>query len=235
MGKKHSRRTGSRSSPNTSGELSTDYQRLPGDLIRAAVVDELFSSDYFAHSLAPLKNFAERLCTNHLENLAAFKEPPPLSLPARATSLTSSLRLTLSRIERAIAFAQWRHANNARVAELFKAVVGGPEATADAGATKTEAPLAAQLAALNRTVKGVAPLNAALDLCARMSDCLSQRRKKENRQAAYQTAATALEEIMALGKLAESQVSDLQHTLSLHARSSGSKKFIVRDSPPAII
>jgi hypothetical protein len=194
-------------------ELKVELPKRPTDLIRRAIVGELFSSPCFSQSLSPMKELATSLCDAYLENCASYDEPQFVTLPPRVRRFTSDLESALLRVERAAAFARWRQAFGSQVGSAFKAIIGKTEeAPVDTIATKGR-PLSELLAALDKTVKGVAPMNAALNLCQRMSECLVQRQRAVNRLAAYKIASSCLGDIVALGDLAQKQVEDLRRAL----------------------
>ena len=121
---------------------------------------------------------------------------------------------TIKRIGRAKAFANWRNSNTAAIASFMQAVLRGPD-TADAKVTEMT-PVGRKLDALDSIIKGVAPLNAALDYCGRMATQLALRLAKEKRLALYDRAVSALAPVIKLGELAEAQVASLR--TKLHGR-----------------
>lgn len=200
-------------------ELKVDLPDRPAALMRAAIVDELFETDDFAGVLAPLKAGMEKLFDRELASLPAFSEPTILELPVALKVIAGSLQIAIARISRAKAFAQWRNANTAAIADFMKAVLRGD----DGGERKiTETtPIGRKLLALDAIVKGLAPLNAALGLCDRMSVQLKHRRAKEARLNLYDRAVAALASIVKLGELAETQVAALRtklHDRAIHWR-----------------
>lgn len=194
-------------------ETQTDLPGAPADLIRSAIVDELFASECFLQSLAPLQGRARDLCNVHLGALTAFEEKLFVPLPPKIARLAIDLGKVLLRLERTIEFAHWRHANQRKVGSAFRTIVGGSGDSSEATLDNGGPPLSDLLSALEETVKSTTPMNAALGICRRMSDCLVERRKKEGRQTAYQLASRALDGIIALGELAQQQATDLQAAL----------------------
>lgn len=78
-------------------------------------------------------------------------------------------------------------------------------------------PIGRKLETLASIVKGVAPLNAALEFCQRMRNQLKIRRSKEERLKLYSRAVIALESVIELGSLAEKQVETLRKLLHTRA------------------
>jgi hypothetical protein len=197
-------------------ELSSDLPAHPRDLIRAALVMDLFETVSFQETLAPLKAGVSLICDQKLAELPEFAEPVIDALPAEVDAVSAPLLLSIKRLARARAFAHWRAAHIADVGEVTKAILQGPGG--DTGAITGLTPIGPKLAALALIVKGVAPLNAALELCQRMVTQLKTRRGKEERLKLYGRAVVALESVIELGSLAEKQVDELRKLL--HTRAS---------------
>src|SRR3546814_10402334 len=77
------------------------------------------------------------------------------------------LLLSIKRLARARAFAQWRAAHVANVGEVTKVILQG--SGTDANVVTDLTPVGRKLEALASIVKGVAPLNAELEFCQRMT------------------------------------------------------------------
>jgi hypothetical protein len=195
-------------------ELRRDLPTHPRELIRAALVDDLFGTTSFSAVLAPLKAGIGLLCDQELAKLPAIEEPIVEALPQALDKVSASLMLGLKRLARARAFARWREAHVAEVGEVTKTILQGQANGNDAITELT--PISRKLDALASIVKGVAPLNASLELCGRMVLHLKTRRAKEERLALYGRAGIALGSLIELGTLAEKQVDDLRQIL--HAR-----------------
>ncbi len=200
-------------------ELSRDLPNQPLELIRSALVDDLFETEAFSVTLAPLKTGLSQACDLHLANLPAFTEPAVETLPTALDAVTKPLQLSLKRLARANAFAKWRVVYINDVAQATKLILQNPRS--DAGPITDLTPISRKLEALASIVKGVAPLNAALEYCVRMASQLKVRRAKEERIKLYERAAVALESVIELGSLAETQVETLRkllHTRALYWR-----------------
>jgi hypothetical protein len=192
-------------------ELGRDLPAHPRDLIRAAMVDDLFETISFQATLAPLKTGVGLVCDEKLPLLPTFTDPVVKALPAAMDSVSAPLLLSIKRLARARAFAQWRNAHVTAVDELITAVLQGPGTSA--GTITDLTPIGSKLEALASIVKGVVPLNAALERCQRMTTQLKIRREKEARLSLYGRAVTALESVIELGSLAEKQVDGLRKLL----------------------
>jgi hypothetical protein len=194
-----------------SQELTRDLPTAPTDLIRSIFVEELFKADAFSGTFASLKTGVAKLCDKELDLLPAFVEPAEEEFPAEVAANAGSLQKALSRIARARAFADWRTGNASEGDTALKAILRGP---ADATEKIEETtPIGRKLDALASIVKGVEPLNTALNLCGRMRAQLNIRRTNERRLADYAKAVTALAPVINLGSLAEAQVETLRKAL----------------------
>ncbi len=193
-------------------DIAKELPTRPIELMRKTFVDELFALEAFTKTLAALKPSVATLCDKTFADLPGFEEPDVPSLPLGAVA--EPLLDQLSRLARARAFAMWRARNDAAVKAAVRTILG-TGGSSDTGISETS-PIGARLNALENTVKGTAPINAALSLCARMKEALKIRRTKEARLKLYIEAQAALEPVVALGGLAEAQVATLQD--QLHAR-----------------
>jgi hypothetical protein len=195
--------------------LGSDLPTSPTDVMRAALVDELFATTPFSTVLQPLKSGMDSVCGEVFSKLRAFVEPTLTPLPEELDGDSASLTVLLTRIERARAFAAWRHEHADAVKQAFKAVLHGDDPKAK---VHERSPLTVKLNALAAIIDGVEPLNRALEYCKRMADQVKVRRAKEARIALYARAALALKPVSELGGLAETQVGALQRLL--HTRAS---------------
>lgn len=201
--------------PSLQSELSRDLPAHPRDLIRAALVEDLFETESFLEALAPLKSGMAALCDRELATLPAFTDPPVKSMPDALDSVSAPLLLSIKRLARARAFARWRAAQSKHVGDVTRSILQGSDDNVE---TITElTPIGRKLASLAAIVKGVAPLNSALELSKRMAAQLKVRRTKEQRLRLYDRAAAALEEVVELGGLAERQVDGLRTRLHVRA------------------
>jgi AAA domain len=197
-------------------ELGRDLPAHPRELIRAALVEDLFETDAFSATLAPLKAGVALACDQGLARLPTFTEPVVETLPTALKAVSAPLLLSLKRLARARAFAKWRAVHVADVGEVTKTILQGP--SGDTRTITDLTPIGHKLEALASIVKGVAPLNTAIELCQRMVSQLKIRRTKEERLKLYGRTVMALEGAIELGSLAEKQVETLRKLL--HTRAS---------------
>lgn len=214
--------------PALQPELTRDLPALPRDLIRAALVDDLFDTPSLQGTLSPLKTGVASICDQQLSKLPDFFEPQIAPLPTMFDSVSANLLVRIKRLARARAFSHWRAAHITDVSAATKLILHGPEG--EVGSITELTPIAHKLAALASIVKGVAPLNSALELCQRMKNQLKIRREKETRLELYRRATAALASVIDLGTLAERQVDDLRK--ALHNRASYWRDRCYRNSYP---
>lgn len=201
-------------------EVKKDLPEQPAELIRRAIAEELFDTAPFQGTLASLKRSTDVLCHSKLSDLPVFCSPKSEELPPAVAEAAFEINSALKRLDRAIAFAQWRKSDKDRIGRASASILG--RKLRDDEALDETAPLGAKLAALEEMVKGVAPINAALSLCDRMNKSLEQRRQVEGRIKSYEATILGLDEIIALGGLAQAQVEGLRAQLqdrALHWRS----------------
>jgi hypothetical protein len=197
-------------------ELGRDLPSHPRELIRAALVEDLFGTEAFSATLAPLKVGVSLACDKGLAKLPLFTEPVVEAFPAALNAVCAPLLLSITRLARARGFAEWRATYVADVAEVTKAILQGPNG--ETGAIDDLTPIGRKLEALASIIKGVSPLNASLEFCQRMANQLAIRRTKQDRLKLYGRAVIALGSVIELGSLAGKQVETLRKIL--HSRAS---------------
>ncbi len=200
-------------------EMALDLPAHPCDLLRTAFVNELFAFDPFSGALRELKT----------QTAAAFddvvKQRAPLG-PAIAIEVPAGcdvLREPLARLELAIRFARWRHANEVLARNIVEQVLGR---VLKAGERKEKTTLTGKLLDLEETVKAARPVSDALLQCERLKQHLKGRRAAEGRLLAYATASSALEDLIGLGNLADQQVDELRKTLRQEAAAWRSRIYL---------
>ena len=196
-------------------ELRKSLPLHPSVLVKQAICVELFDTLPFKGSLSLLKRDVEAVCDKAIETLPPFDEPTQQPLPPGVAETAGDLGIMLARIDRAIAFAQWRSSHKESLKQVYGRIVGGE--TAIDGPVDSNAPLTVKLSAVDAAVKNATPINTAIDLCRRMVRELTVRREKEDRIAAYVNVATALADVIDLGELAQQQVEDLRGVLQERA------------------
>ncbi|SPT37637.1 recombination protein F [Achromobacter denitrificans] len=190
-------------------EIRSDLPEHPGSLIRKALVEELFNTEPFKSSLGLLKPGFENACD---KAISAFPAMEISALPELGNGHKdlAPLNAALTRLNKAIAFAEWRNAHKTKIAAFMQSIVGQAPASDKPTAPKS---LLTQLHGLKAMVDGIEPVSQAITLIKRMGDDIKTRREKEKRLAAYVVTSEALAECMNVGELAEHQVGELQNRL----------------------
>ena len=196
-------------------ELNQDLPATPATLITTAFTHELFQSQCLSGCLAVLKTGARVLCAKAVAELPAFEEPDVPVFAGEFGSTGTALATALRRLARAIAFARWRRSNESACYAAFTRIIGQP-ATAEqkSAATGDEQPLLQRLLTLDELVKTAEPINHALTKVKALADLTSQRTKKQESIKRYARAATAIDELLGLPALVETQVGFLMKTLA---------------------
>lgn len=189
-------------------ELKRDLPEHPRDLVKAALATELWASSYFKGVLGALQAPTQVACDAAVADLSPLAASELPHLDAALPGL-HQLHQTLTRLDKALRFAQWRSENNDAMREVALSVIGKPK---DDALTET-ASLAAKLRKLRVIVDSVEPIKQALEYCARMTQDYARRKEKLARVEQYTRAGAALQECAQLGTLAEAQVVQLQATL----------------------
>lgn len=209
-------------------EISGELPMHPRDLIRSALLDDLFETTAFSGTLLPLQQGVEQLCDRELSKLPEFVEPIVEPLPPELKAVGDPLLVVIKRLARVRGFAQWRAEHAGEVSVATKAILQGTNEGNDG--IKDDSPIGQKLDSLASIVRGAAPINEALNLCGRMAAQLKLRRAKEIRLALYSRATDALEKIVELGSLAEKQVDGLRKRL--HTRAAYWRDRCYHDSYP---
>lgn len=200
-------------------EMREDLPKTPTDLISSALGEELFEPQCYSGCLMSLKSLAQTLCKKELESLQPFLEPEKIVLPEYLEKNKGGLAQAIWRVTRAVAFARWRHNNKRECRQAFSRIVGTAKPSDDSVKKPRSPvvgwPLSECLVALDRMVKGTAPLTAALSNIKGMTEKLAARREKEDRLALYSRTAVAIEELLGLDDLVELQVAFLINKLLL--------------------
>lgn len=191
-------------------EMARDLPAHPCDLLRAAIVDELFTFEPFRGVLAELKTQTASAFEEVVKNRTALSEPVEISLPKGVDALGK----TLKRLDCAIRFARWRQENDTIVRDIFLRVLGRVPKEDEPGENNT---LTEKLLDLELIVKASQPVSDALVHCGRLKQHLEVRRAAEQRLSEYSTASSALANLVELGQLADEQVDQLRKTLRTEA------------------
>lgn len=209
--------------PAISGEVRHDLPTSPAALLRAGLADDLFATEPFRGTLATLRTDAVALIDARLAALPEFQEPAGRSLPAALQAGSARLQQMIDRIVRALAFAEWREQNGMALTAFVHTVRRGGDGDADA-----DRAIGRRLTSLLRIVEGVAPLNSASEQVRRMEAARKDCDAKKDRIAACARAVTALNLLVPLGGLAQTQVDTLRR--KLHNRSEHWRRAIYRNA-----
>lgn len=188
------------------GEMASELPAHPCDLLRAAIVDELFGFEPFRGVLGDLKEQTASAFDEIVKKSAKLADATEVELPSGCADLREALR----RLDVAIRFAAWRHENDSLAREIVDRVLGRVVSEAETNEKRT---LVGKLLDLEATVKSAKPISDAIIQCGRLNDHLKSRRSAETRLAEYAVASAALGNLSNLGQLADKQVDQLRGTL----------------------
>jgi hypothetical protein len=200
-------------------ETAATLPAHPCDLLRAAIVDELFAFDPFRGVLGDLKTQTASAFDDVVRGREALAEAAEILLPNGC----DVLRETLKRLDCAIRFARWRQANDTLARDIVARVLGR---IPKAGEPKEKLTLTGKMLDLEATVKAAQPMSDAVVQCGRLKQHLKNRRAAELRLCDYATASTALSNLAGLGELADQQVDQLRKTLRKDAANWRSRIYL---------
>ena len=101
-------------------EMATDLPAHPSDLLRSAIVDELFGFEPFSSILGDLKTQTASIFDEIVKSRTALSDPAKIVLPKGCDTLGA----TLERLDRAIRFARWRQGNDTFARDILTRVLG---------------------------------------------------------------------------------------------------------------
>lgn len=191
---------------NLRAELGSDLPAHPCDLLRTAIVGEMFQRPAFKGVLADLKGEVSARFDSVVAKKAPLESAATYSLPTGCEALAQ----TLSRLDKILRFAIWRRGNDALAREIFDIVLG---AAPKDGRVPDSNTLTGRLLELDKTVRAAKPVSDALLQGARLKEQLRLRRSAEKALVDYASTSEALTHLVRLGELAEQQVAQLQKTL----------------------
>lgn len=200
-------------------EIDADLPAHPCDLLRAAIVDELFAFDPFGGVLGHLKTQTASAFDDVVKDRAALTKPGKITLPKGCDALGE----TLKRLDCAIRFARWRQGNDSLAYDILERVLGR---VPKEGEPSEKITLTGKLLNLEATVKAAQPVSDALVQCGRLKEHLKARRAAEKRLIEYATASAALTNLVNLGQLADEQVDQLRKTLRKDAATWRSRIYL---------
>lgn len=197
-------------------ELNRDLPATPADLITTAFAQELFQPKCLKGCLAVLRSAAGDLCATAVSELPVFQEPHVPVFAGTFGNTGTALARAVQRVTRAIAFARWRRVNDAACHAAFVHIIGQPAAAAreQVVVATEEQPLLQRLLTLDTLVKTSEPINYALAEVKKLADLNDRRVEKLDTIKRYARAATAIDELMGLPALVETQVGFLIRTLA---------------------
>ena len=209
--------------PAIAREARRDLPSRPVALLRAGLADELFASEPFRGALVAIQTDAVKLIDERLARLPEFTEPAARQLPVAQATGAAPLQQMIDRIDRAVAFAEWREDARGALEAFLQAVRRGGDGDPDAPRA-----IGRRLDSLLQIVERVAPLNAAIEQVRRMEAARANHAVKKARIAACGRAAAALNAVVPLGRLAQRQVDTLRQ--KLHNRSEHWRRAIYRNA-----
>lgn len=191
-------------------EMATELPTHPCDLLRTAVVDELFGFEPFRGVLGELKVQTASAFDEIVKDRTTPADPCEITLPDGCNKLCEALK----RLDCSIRFAAWWQDNDLLEREIEVRVLG---CIPKEGESSEKVTLTGKLLALETIVKAAQPVSDALVQCSRLTQHLETRRIAETRLGEYEIARKALGNIANLGVLADEQVDQLRNTLSKEA------------------
>ena len=136
-------------------EMAVDLPAHPCELLRAAIVDELFAFEPFRGVLGDLKTQTSAAFDKVVRDRAPLAEPTEITLPKGCDVLGEALR----RLDHAIRFARWRQANDTLARDIIARVLGRVPKAEEPSEKVT---LTGKLLDLEATVKAAQPVSDAL-------------------------------------------------------------------------
>ena len=193
--------------PALQSELSQGLPDHPCDLVRTAVLDELFEARAFKGVLGALSSEIVASLEKAVEGRTELAAAREFSLPAHCEDLSNALQ----KLDVALRFAKWRQESGSFVRDLAQSVLGKRPKEGEPSETDT---LTGKLLQLDAIVRQATPITNALEFCARLKRHLESRRTCEKRLAEYAVASDAIGNLLELGTLADKQIDQLRNKLS---------------------
>lgn len=193
-------------------ELRSELPEHPCDLLRSAIIDELFEFAPFKGVLVPLKVATASKFDQTIVGRPDMSQARTIYLPEGCDELSHALGL----LDKAIRFARWRQENDAPVLRVLNEVLG--RFPKEGQAVQTSSLLAALLE-LEDIVKATQPISDALVQSDRLKGEIKKRRVIEMQLNDLALAGVAIGELIKLGTLADEQVESLRQTLRKEAAS----------------
>lgn len=186
--------------------ISQELPAHPCNLLKDAIIGELFSFEPFRGVLAALKEYTEALFDKVVVDRSELAKPKQITLPEGLEELGKALK----NLDTAIRFARWRHDNDLLIQNVATHVLGHARKQEE---LKDASSLTGKLLQLEQIVKAARPISDILVQCGRLKQHIQARRSAEKRLDEYATASTSLTDLVHLGRLADEQVDKLRKTL----------------------
>lgn len=193
--------------PALQSELSQGLPDHPCDLVRTAVLDELFETRAFKGVLGALSSETAPSLEKAVEGRTELAAARECSLPAHCEDLSNALQ----KLDVALRFAKWRQESGPFVRDLAQSVLGKRPKEGESIETDT---LTGKLLQLDAIVRQATPITNAIEFCSRLKRHLESRRTCEKRLAEYAIASEAIGNLLELGTLADKQIDQLRNKLS---------------------
>lgn len=196
--------------PSLQVELSQNLPDHPCDLIRTAILDELFKVPAFKGVLGELRKETTISLEKALQGRTELLAPHKFSLPLQCEDLSNALQ----KLDVALRFVKWRQENESFVRSLAQSVLGKRPKEGEPSKTNN---LTGKLLQLDAIVRQATPITNALKFCKSIKIQLASRRLCEKRLKEYEIASKAIGNLLELGDLADKQINQLRNKLSQKA------------------
>jgi hypothetical protein len=187
-------------------ETKTSLPTHPCDLLRKAIVDELFGFEPFRGVLGDLKSQTANKFDEVVRDCAPLSKANEFDLPEGC----EDLQQCLVRLDCALRFVRWRQSNDVLAGEIVQKVLGRVPKENE---PKEKTSLIGKLLDLQATVSAAQPITDAITQCDRLERQMVLRRAAQKRLDDYDRASVALANLMELGRLADEQVNQLRVVL----------------------
>ncbi len=194
-------------------ELNNELPDHPEDLINAAISRELFDSPAFADPIGLLRPNMGKLFEQTFKEVDRLEGAGLTHLPDYVISISGDLEKMLLNLERAIEFSKWRKSNQDRCIEIAQSIIGSQSEPGEIPSLSEVSPLLDRLNALAAIIKSAEPINECTGFLTELTSLFNRRLTSIAKIEKYETAVSALAEIIGLGNLAAQQVEDLQNEL----------------------
>lgn len=203
------------------GEISIEAQselpESPGELVKKALVEELFRLRIFSGSLSPLSSAAKSLCENHISELDSFDEPVIPKLFSMHFSGDNILLQTVRRVYRILEYNKWLRNHRAEIEFALRAIVGHREslvAQVDDFVVTESSTILQRLMMIKNLITSQEPLEYAINQTQRLLELKKKRRRLEAIKELYKKTSVEIEKLFSLEQLVNQQVASVMQPLS---------------------